>query len=175
MLGIDHIATGYDHLVFLLGLLIVGGSLRTSVKIITAFTIAHSVTLALATLTLIRLPSNVVEPLIAASIIYVGVENIVRRDLDKRWRLAFVFGLVHGCGLASVLKDLGVAVNGSDVFAPLISFNLGVEIGQLALAVAALPLIWKLKRRVQYRPRFVPACSLGIALVGAYWLAQQLS
>jgi hydrogenase/urease accessory protein HupE len=173
-LGVEHIATGYDHLVFLLGLLVVGGSLRASAKIITAFTIAHSITLALATLELIRLPSSVVEPLIAVSIMYVGVENLLRRDLDKRWRLAFAFGLIHGCGFASVLRELGIGANGTGVAAPLLSFNLGVELGQLALAALILPAIGKLNRRESYQLRYVPTCSLSVTLAGAYWFAERV-
>ena len=173
VLGVEHIGTGYDHLVFLLGLLVVGGSMRASVKIITAFTFAHSITLALATLELIRLPSSVVEPLIAVSIMYVGIENIARRDLDKRWHLAFVFGLIHGCGFAAALRELGIGANGTGVAAPLLSFNFGVELGQLALAALVLPVVWKLKRRESYQLRYVPACSLFVALAGAYWLAER--
>ena len=115
-----------------------------------------------------------VEPLIAASIMYVGIENIIRRDLDRRWLLAFAFGLVHGCGFASVLRELGIGADGTGVAAPLLSFNLGVELGQLALAALVLPVIWRLKRRESYQLRYAPACSLSVALAGAYWLAERL-
>jgi hydrogenase/urease accessory protein HupE len=172
-LGVEHIVTGYDHLVFLLGLLIVGGRFAAAVKIITAFTVAHSITLALATLDLIRIPSAAVEPLIAASIIYVGVENIFRRDLERRWMLAFGFGLIHGCGFATVLRDLGVGSGGSGVIIPLLSFNL-VETGQVLIAAIVLPIIWKLKERPTWQPRYVPACSVLIALLGGYWLVTRL-
>ena len=174
ILGVEHIVTGYDHLIFLLGLLIVGGSFRAAVKVITAFTIAHSMTLALATLDLIRIPSRIVEPLIAVSIMYVGVENLFRRDLDKRWLLAFGFGLIHGCGFATVLKDLGVGRQGGGVAMPLFSFNLGVELGQVVIAALVLPCIWRLKQRPAFQPRYVPACSLLIALAGAYWLVERV-
>ena len=173
-LGIEHIVRGYDHLVFLLGLLIVGGRFAAAVKIITAFTVAHSITLALATLDLIRIPSALVEPLIAASIIYVGVENIFRRDLERRWMLAFVFGLIHGCGFATVLRELGVGSGGSSVVIPLLSFNLGVEAGQVVIACVVLPIIWKLKDRPSWQPRYVPACSVLIAIAGTYWLIDRL-
>jgi hydrogenase/urease accessory protein HupE len=173
-LGVEHIVTGYDHLVFLLGLLIVGGRFVASLKIITAFTVAHSITLALATLELIRLSPRIVEPLIAASIIYVGIENIFRRDLERRWMLAFGFGLIHGCGFATVLRDLGVGGGGTGVAVPLLSFNLGVEAGQLVIASILLPIIWKLNERPQYQPRYVPACSVIIALAGTYWLVTRL-
>jgi len=174
LLGIEHIVTGYDHLIFLLGLLIVGGSFRSSVKIITAFTVAHSVTLALATLDVIRLPASVVEPLIAVSIMYVGVENIVRRDLRWRWALAFAFGLIHGCGFASVLRELGIGATGKGVASPLLSFNLGVELGQISIAALVLPLIWKLKQRASFERRYVPAGSAFVSLAGGYWLVERL-
>jgi hydrogenase/urease accessory protein HupE len=178
-LGIEHIATGYDHLAFLLGLLIVGGEgrgrrLRAVAGIITAFTVAHSITLALATLDVVRLQPSVVEPLIAASIVYVGLENLLQRDFDHRSAVAFVFGLIHGCGFASALRELGIGRDGGDVVLPLLSFNLGVELGQLALAALILPLIWKLKRRELFLTRCVPACSTLIALAGGWWLAQRL-
>jgi hydrogenase/urease accessory protein HupE len=172
-LGIQHILTGYDHLVFLLGLLIVGGRFSSILKIITAFTLAHSVTLALATLNVIRLSSRLVEPMIAVSIIYVGVENLFRRDLRQRWMLAFGFGLVHGCGFASVLREMGIGQAGSGVATPLVSFNVGVEIGQMSIAALILPLIWKWNQRPAYQIRFAPACSVLIALAGAYWLLER--
>lgn len=174
MLGIEHIATGYDHLVFLLGLLVVGGTFRSVVKIVTSFTVAHSITLALATLDVIRFPASVIEPIIAASIIYVGIENLVRRDLDRRWRLAFAFGLIHGCGFASVLRELGIGANGSGILMPLLSFNLGVELGQITLAAIVLPVIWQLRQRPAFEPRYVPACSVLIALAGGYWLVERI-
>jgi hydrogenase/urease accessory protein HupE len=173
MLGVEHILTGWDHLAFLLGLLIVGGGFREALKIITAFTVSHSLTLALATLNLIRIPASVVEPIIAASIIYVGIENVLRRDLKRRWWLAFGFGLIHGCGFASALRELGIGTHGTGVVLPLLSFNLGVEAGQIAIAVIVLPLIWKLRCGASV-PRWVPACSLLIAVAGAYWLAERV-
>lgn len=173
-MGIEHIATGYDHLAFLFGLLIVGASFRSVLKIITSFTVAHSVTLALATLNLIRLPSALVEPAIAISILYVGIENLVRRDLERRWRLAFVFGLIHGCGFASALREVGVGSGSASVVMPLLCFNVGVELGQLALAAVVLPGLWALRRRSALPPRLVPACSILIALAGAYWFADRV-
>jgi hydrogenase/urease accessory protein HupE len=173
-LGIVHIATGYDHMLFLLGLLMVGGSFKSALKIITAFTIAHSITLALATMNLVNIPPTMIEPLIAVSIIYVGVENILRQKMDKRWMLAFGFGLVHGCGFASALRDLGIGSDGTGIVVPLVSFNLGVEIAQLTLAAILLPIIWKLRERPQFVQRFVPAGSCLIALAGTWWLLQRI-
>ena len=174
MLGVHHIATGYDHLVFLLGLLIVGAGFRDVFKIITSFTLAHSFTLALATLGYLRLSSSVVEPLIAASIMYVGLENIFHRNLQHRWMLTFFFGLVHGCGFASALQQSGIGGNSGGIVWPLLSFNLGVELGQLTLAAMVLPLIWRWQKRPRYVARYVPAMSLLIALAGAGWLVERL-
>jgi hydrogenase/urease accessory protein HupE len=173
-LGVEHILHGYDHLLFLVGLLLVGGGFRTAVKTITAFTLAHSVTLALATLDWVRVPGAVVEPLIALSIVYVGLENLLRRDLERRWILAFAFGLVHGLGFASVLRDLGIGQDGAGLLAPLIGFNLGVELGQLAVAAVVLPLIWQGMKRPFFNTRLVPACSVLVALAGGWWFVDRV-
>src|SRR6185295_17497952 len=119
LLGIEHILTGYDHLIFLLGLLLAGASFKNVAKIITSFTVAHSITLALSTFDLVRIPSAVVEPLIAVSIVYVGLENIFRRDLKWRWLLTLGFGLVHGFGFASALRSLGIG-SGTGAAMPLV-------------------------------------------------------
>lgn len=173
VLGVEHILTGYDHLVFLIGLLIAGASLTEAAKIITSFTLAHSLTLALSTLDVVNLSPAIVEPLIAASIVYVGIENILRRDVKRRWLLTFAFGLAHGFGFASALKELEIARNASRAAVPLLSFNIGVELGQIAIAAAMLPLIWKLKERSVFITRYAPACSLLIALAGVYWLVER--
>ena len=172
-LGIEHIATGYDHLLFLLGLLIVGGSLRAALKIITSFTVAHSITLALATLNIINIPPKIIEPLIAASIVCVGLLNIVSSGTERRWLLTFGFGLIHGCGFASALRDLGIGANGSSITIPLLSFNLGVELGQLAIAALVLPCIWKWQTSPLFVKRLVPIGSAMIVLAGGYWLIER--
>ena len=172
-LGVEHILLGFDHLAFLFALLIAGGTLREAVKIISSFTVAHSITLSLATLDAVAIPASVVEPLIAASIIYVGLENVWRREIKRRWMLTFAFGLVHGFGFASALKELGAGA-GVKAVAPLLSFNLGVEIGQIAVAALVLPLTWKLRQWPQFVIRYVPACSILIALAGGYWLWDRL-
>jgi hydrogenase/urease accessory protein HupE len=173
LLGIQHILTGYDHLAFLFALLLAGSSFRSAGKVISAFTIAHSITLALATFGLLQIPSRIVEPLIAASIVYVGVENLRHSEHRARWLLTFGFGLVHGLGFASVLRELGISQTGSGALVPLLSFNMGVEIGQLAIAALVLPVIWKLKKRPEFDLRYVPACSAAIAIVGCFWLFQR--
>jgi hydrogenase/urease accessory protein HupE len=167
LLGIEHIVTGYDHLAFLLALLLAGGSLRHNAKIITSFTVAHSLTLALATLGLITIAPSIVEPVIAASVMFVGLENLFRRRLAARWLVTFAFGLVHGLGFASVVRELGI---GGSLGLPLLSFNLGVELAQIAIAALVLPLIWKLERRPSFTLKHVPSLSLLITFAGLYWL-----
>ena len=169
LLGITHILTGYDHLAFLLALLLAGGSLRENAKIITSFTLAHSLTLALATLGLVSIPSAIIEPLIAASIVVVGLENLFDRRLAARWLVTFCFGLVHGLGFASALRELGIGGLGARAAVPLVSFNLGVELAQIAIAALVLPLVWKLQQRPAFTLRHVPALSLLITFAGVYW------
>lgn len=173
VLGLEHIAFGFDHLAFLFALLLAGGKLREAVKIITSFTVAHSTTLALATFDVVNLPSWIVEPMIAVSIVYVGLENIFRSEVKNRWMLTFAFGLIHGFGFASVLRELGIAERGSGAIVPLFSFNLGVELGQIAIAGLFLPLIWKMRQQPKFVPRYVQACSILIALAGGYWLIER--
>ena len=173
LLGVEHIVTGVDHLLFLLALLIVGPGLRSAAGIITSFTAAHSVTLALATFGVVRLASAIVEPLIAASVLYVGVENLRGRILAPRWAVTFVFGLVHGLGFATVLRDLGVGAAGASATIPLLAFNVGVEVGQLALAALVLPIVWRARRRPRIFTRVATACSGAIALAGAAWLVER--
>jgi HupE / UreJ protein len=137
-----------------------------ALRIVTSFTLAHSLTLALATMELVRLPSVWVESLIALSIVYVGVENILRRDPTRRWLLTFGFGLVHGFGFASVLQDLGIGAGGGPAAIPLLSFNLGVEAGQLAIVALVLPLTWagsrgRAPRRVSLRWEGRAAAGMG--------------
>jgi hypothetical protein len=173
-LGIEHILTGYDHLLFLGGLLIACRSLRTMLGVVTSFTVAHSITLALAGLGLVQLSSSVVEPLIAASIVFVGVENLWAREEPRwRWVLTFVFGLVHGFGFAGVLGELGLGHAGTSLVLPLVGFNLGVEAGQLAVAVVVLPLFFWLRRRGWFEKRALYATSLAVALLGAHWFLER--
>lgn len=174
-LGVEHIWTGYDHLLFLFALLVVCRSFRSIVGIVSCFTLAHSLTLALATLNVVNLPSRLVEAAIAASIVFVGVENLWRRGEEPRgrWALTFAFGLIHGFGFASVLRDLGVGSGAQGVAMPLFTFNLGVELGQIAVAAVVLPVVWQLRKRESFLRRGVPALSALVALAGLYWLLQR--
>lgn len=174
-LGVEHILTGYDHLLFLCGLLVVCRRLSTILTIITCFTLAHSLTLALAALDILTIPGRIIEPLIAASIVFVGLENLVRRDEPKlRWVLTFAFGLIHGFGFASVLKEVGMGSGGASLVVPLFSFNLGVELGQLGVTAIFVPLLWKLREVPAFARHGSAVLSALVALVGAYWLIQRL-
>ncbi|HEX8502114.1 MAG TPA: HupE/UreJ family protein [Pyrinomonadaceae bacterium] len=174
-LGVEHILTGYDHLLFLFGLLVACRRFSTAAKIITCFTLAHSLTLALAALDVVSLPGRVVEPLIAASIVFVGVENIVRRgEPGWRWALTFALGLVHGFGFAGALKEAGLGSSGAALLVPLFSFNLGVELGQAGVAAVLLPLLWKLRDLPAFERHGRAVISAAIALAGAYWFVTRL-
>jgi hydrogenase/urease accessory protein HupE len=172
-LGVRHILSGYDHLLFLGALLLGVRRLREVVATVTAFTVAHSVTLGLAVLGFVQVPATVVEPLIAASIVWVGLENLVRRQVDSRWPLTFVFGLVHGLGFARALQDLGIGSSGAGVALPLGCFNLGVETGQIAVAILLWPLIRRLNAGPVLRMRLAPVCSAFVVAAGTYWLVER--
>jgi hypothetical protein len=172
-LGFTHILPkGLDHILFVVGLFLLGTRWRPLLLQITLFTIAHSVTLGLSMLGIVSLSPAIVEPLIAFSIAYVAVENLFTTELSP-WRgaLVFLFGLLHGLGFAGVLGELGMP-RGQFGLA-LVSFNIGVELGQLAvIALASLAVgWWRLSRRETYRRWVVVPVSLAIALVGLYWTA----
>jgi hydrogenase/urease accessory protein HupE len=172
-LGLHHILSGYDHLLFLAALLLGLQRLSGVVKTVTAFTVAHSLTLSLAVLGLVRVPGAIVEPLIALSIVSVGIENLVRGQVDSRWKLTFAFGLVHGFGFAGALQELGIGAGGTDIVAPLGWFNAGVEVGQLGVAILVWPLLRHLNARRAVRVRLAPVCSALVVCAGAYWLVER--
>lgn len=163
--GVEHILIGYDHILFLLSLIIVSrfGEL---VKIVTSFTVAHSLTLALATLRWVDLPPTLVETMIAGTIVVTALENFWIKDTSHRWKIAFAFGLIHGFGFAGVLRDLELPTQG--FVRSLLAFNLGVEIGQLAIVVA---LAWpiSLLRKHKHAKAIQRAISALIALCGLGW------
>lgn len=173
--GIEHIFLGYDHIAFLIAVVLWARRLVPVVKIVTAFTIAHSITLSLAALDVLVIPSSIVEPAIAASIVFVAVENFFSRDVDKRWRVAFLFGLIHGFGFAGVLREIGLPPNAA--VPALAAFNIGVEIGQVAIVALALPALGLLDRLTTAdrtaparAERLVYTVSAVISLLGSYWL-----
>lgn len=168
-LGAEHIAFGYDHLCFLLALIVVS-RLGEMVKIITSFTVAHSITLILATLKIVMLPPRLVECGIALTIIYVAVENVWRRKGSHRWLLTFFFGLVHGFGFANVLAELGLPREAT--VRCLLSFNVGVELAQLAIVLAVFPLVMLLAR---WRHALLAqtAISAAVGLFGIAWFTER--
>lgn len=172
-IGVEHILLGFDHLVFLFGLVLVGGRLRSLLAVITAFTLAHSVTLASAVLGLWAPPSALIEPLIALSIAYVGVENFYVKDAARRWRITAPFGLIHGFGFAGALSEVGIPRE--EAPAVLLLFNLGVELGQLLVLVPVLPLLALLRRRGWLGPRAVRGLSLGVVALGLFWLVERVA
>ena len=175
--GIEHIFLGYDHIAFLAAVVLWARRLWPVVKVVTAFTIAHSITLSLAALEIVRIPSSIIEPAIAASIVYVAAENFLSRDIDKRWRDTFGFGLIHGFGFASALQEFGLPR--SALVPALASFNLGVEIGQIAIVSLVVPALLVMDRLLTpsrraaaepTRPAFaVYAISAVIIGLGSYW------
>jgi hydrogenase/urease accessory protein HupE len=166
-LGIEHIARGWDHLLFLLALVLGERRPRSLVALVTAFTVAHSVALGLAAFGVVTFPARVVEPLIAASIAFVGFDNVRRSRARSvpRPAAAFAFGLVHGLGFASVLRDL--ALPRARLVPALLGFNVGVELGQLAFVLAAWPLVRWLHARPAIDARIARPLSLGIGIAGA--------
>ena len=171
-LGIEHILTGFDHLLFLLALILGGGRLASLFAIVTAFTLAHSITLALAVLDVVSLPPWLVEPVIALSIIYVAAENIFfRRAASRRWAVSFGFGLVHGFGFAGALLELGLP-NGALV-GSLLSFNFGVEAGQgMVIGILVPTLVWL--RRFDWEQRAVTTLSTLVLTAGLALLLERV-
>lgn len=181
--GVEHILIGPDHLLFLLGLLLLGGSLWRLATIVTAFTLGHSVTLSLAALDLVRVSPALVEPAIALSIVVVGVDNLlVRRrtalepqsaSFDLRPWLAVAFGLIHGFGFAAVLREVGLPPGA--LAWSLAAFNVGVELGQLAVVAVAVALLAAVRRYdVVWSERFVVLGSVGVIVAGLYWFAERV-
>lgn len=175
--GVKHILTGYDHLLFVAALLLACRTFREAVTIITFFTVAHSITLTLAATDIIRLGKEIVEPAIAGTIVFVAVENLVHRPkLRFRCAITFGFGLIHGLGFASDLRDMFEHITFRDILWPLLKFSAGVESGHLTLVALALPvLLWLKQNKPVFDRRWVPACSIAISLVGAYWLATRVA
>jgi hydrogenase/urease accessory protein HupE len=171
-LGVKHILTGYDHLLFLVALLATARGAWSVVRIVTAFTLAHSITLSLAALGIVTVPNRIIEPLIAATIVWVALENVFAAEPDRnRWIWSFGFGLVHGLGFASVLGELGL--KGTALVRGLVGFNLGVEIGQLLFVAVFLPVLMLLTRGrgAWLTPRIA---SLAVATIGTYWLVERI-
>lgn len=173
--GIHHIAIGPDHILFLVGLLLLGGSVTSLVKIVTSFTIGHSITLSLAALDLWSPSPRVIEPAIALSIVYVGADNLLvsRESRDVRAWVALLFGLVHGFGFAYVLKQFGLPTTA--LAWSLFSFNVGVEIGQLvivALVATTLTLVYRYSQVAGHR--VAVAGSVLVICAGTFWFVERV-
>jgi hydrogenase/urease accessory protein HupE len=172
--GIHHILIGPDHLLFLIGLLLMGGSMRRLLLVVTAFTVAHSVTLSLAALDIFTPPARLIEPAIALSIVYVGFDNLlVKGGRDVRAWIAFAFGFIHGFGFANVLKamDLPRSALGWSLF----SFNLGVEIGQMGVVIVVASALALLRARNERVGRQVAvAGSVLVILAGSFWFVERV-
>lgn len=171
LIGIEHIIFGFDHLLFLLSLVLIATRFKDTLKIVTAFTIAHSITLIMTSTGLIRVVSSWVEALIALSICYVALENIFVKKVKWRWILTGAFGLIHGMGFAGALSDLGFAKN--NLLGSLLMFNLGVEAGQLMVLCLVLPLLLWLRKFPWYRKLMISASCL-IFVLAFYWLIERL-
>ena len=187
--GVWHILSGIDHLLFLISLLLPAVLLRRSgqwepvkearpalisiLKVVTAFTLAHSLTLTLAALDIVRLPSRLTESIIAASIIVAALNNIFPIVTEGRARIAFAFGLLHGFGFASVLADMGLP-HGARVIS-LLAFNLGIEAGQMAVVLVVMPPIYALRSGAFYRRAVMPWGSAAIATLALVWLVQRVT
>ncbi|CAH2713184.1 hypothetical protein BACCIP111895_00319 [Neobacillus rhizosphaerae] len=172
VLGLEHIFTGYDHILFVISLLFGARTIRHILSLVTAFTIAHSITLALATFNIVQLPSRFVESAIALSIIYVALINIFNKDSKHQPWLAFGFGLIHGFGFAGILSEMRLDTNHMAV--SLLSFNIGIEIGQLLIVSLAFPLILWI-RKLRYKPIkwVIPSTSAAILAFGLVWFIQR--
>ncbi|HEV3032387.1 MAG TPA: HupE/UreJ family protein [Polyangia bacterium] len=170
--GIFHILGGLDHVLFVVALISVVASWRQLAMVVTSFTAAHSITLALGALDLVRLSPRVVEPLIAVTILYVALENVLRGEPRSRLGITFGFGLVHGFGFSSVLRDLGLSR--AHLLPVLLGFNLGVETGQLLIVAPLAPFVWWLRRRTGAYPRFRLGVNACVALAAAFWFIQRL-
>jgi hypothetical protein len=187
--GIWHIWKGYDHILFLLTLLLPAvvvfrnrrWQARQSVrdasfdvmKVVTAFTVAHSITLSLAVNGWVNLPSRVVESGIALTVLLGAINNLFPLVRERRWVVAFVFGLIHGMGFASVLTDLGLA--GWNLALALVGFNVGVEVGQLAIVLLFIPCAYALRETRFYRHAFMPGGAFAIGVIATYWLVARIT
>jgi hypothetical protein len=187
--GVRHICLGFDHILFLLALLLpsvlqreqshwtitpnIRSSLQNIIKVVTAFTIAHSITLSLATLNWVRLPGRFIESLIAISVLLAAINNLKSIFPDRAWIIAFTFGLIHGFGFATALAELHLPT--AALGFALLGFNLGVELGQLAIVIIFVPVAFALRKTRFYQQFTVPYASLAIAMLAVIWLFERVA
>ena len=181
-MGVEHIFTGPDHMLFILSLLLLSTSFWSLAKVLTGFTISHSITLMLSALSIWNPDAQLVDILVAISIIFVGLENIFWKNANRhRFWVAALFGLVHGFGFSGILREIGLPEQGR-VWC-LLSFNLGVEIAQVMLCAIAFPILMKVKKKFEFEhqyggmgwPKAMHIASWGVVAMGGYWMAQRLS
>lgn len=172
VLGVEHILTGWDHLLFLTGLLLGVRRTAEAAAVVTGFTLAHSVTLALAALKILVLPASVVEPAIALTVVWVGVENLLPENPARRVALTSTLGLVHGLGFAGLLAELGLP--DGQLVPALVSFNVGVELGQFAVVLLVLPILSRLRAGPVFQRGGQRWASLAVSLVGLGWFVERV-
>ncbi|WP_373231447.1 HupE/UreJ family protein [Cohnella sp.] len=171
VLGIKHILIGFDHIAFLVALIVIGLPFKEVIKIITSFTVAHSITLLLAAMQVISLNSRFIESVIALSICYIALENMLAKQVNYRWLAAFVFGLIHGFGFAGVLQEF--IAGKSNLVLSVVSFNVGVELGQLIIFFILLPVLHLLRNKFETR-RITAYASIVIFILGLIWLVERV-
>lgn len=170
-LGVEHIWTGYDHILFLISLLMLGGELGYLLKVVTAFSLSHSVTLFLAALNIVSVPSRWVEIAIALSIGYIASENLWRKEAKARWQLAFGFGLIHGLGFSSVMQELDLPRN--NLLTSIASFSVGIELGQFAIVIVSYLLLSYL-RKFPWDLNIRRLISVGVIIMSAIWVWERV-
>ncbi len=170
-LGIEHIFTGYDHVLFLIGILFLGRNLLQVIKIVTSFTVAHSLTLVVATLGVVTPNAQLIEVGIALSIAYIGLENLIEKHWTRAWHITFFFGLVHGFGFANILREM--ELSSTQLASSLFSFNLGVEVGQVFIVAMVFPLLLFV-RRYHWRMWVIRSVSACICGFGVFWFFERI-
>ena len=171
-MGIHHILIGWDHIAFLLGILMMVNGLKNLFWVVTSFTVAHSLTLFLASAGVLTLPSIFTESMIALTIVWVGIENLFLKNPHGKWRMTFLLGLIHGVGFANTLETSGF--QGWNLLVTILSFNLGVELGQLLIVGLTFPAITLISRRKEIHEMIVKYGSLLLVVTGIYWFLQRI-
>jgi hydrogenase/urease accessory protein HupE len=169
-MGLKHIFTGYDHILFVISLLIGAITIRHILSLVTAFTIAHSITLALATLGIVQLPGKLIESAIALSIIYIALKNIFQPESKHAPWIAFAFGLIHGFGFAGILAELNLGA--THLATSLLFFNVGIELGQVLIVSLIFPILIFINKRLSYK-WFLPGVSTAVLFFGCVWFLQR--
>lgn len=171
--GIEHIITGYDHLIFLLGLVLLTRRFKTLLISVSAFTVAHCITLAISVMNIWTPSAAIIEPLIGLSIVYIGIENFYLKKHHWRWAVTFLFGLIHGFGFAGALSEISISTD--QIVAVLLGFNAGVEFGQLALIAVCIPCLAFLRRYRWFQVAGNPVINTGIVVLGLYWFIERIA